>query len=107
MTDPHSLLDGPPRYLPPELVDLLRGLVGGMSDAALRLALRKWGEACFEAGYGLAMDDPTPDDERRITGPNLRTTGYGYVKITPPRPRPQSDTPAFDALRGPDHREIP
>lgn len=106
MSDPHTLLGGPPRYLPPELVDLLRGLVGDMPDPVLRLALRKWGEACFEAGYGLAMDDPTPDDERRITGPSFRAAGYGYGTLQT-RPAPPSDTPAFDSLRANPAREIP
>ena len=71
--DPRELLSGPPRYLPPELADLLRDALARVDDAETRRAVRKLAEAAFDAGFALGFDDPTPDVDRR-----QNSTGYSY-----------------------------
>lgn len=100
MTDPRDLLSGPPRYLPPELADLLRGLLGNVGDSDLRRALRKFGEACFDAGYALGIDDPTPDEDRRQP-----STGYSYSVAAVHH---DTGSPTYDRLhRGSERVSIP
>lgn len=97
MTDPRRLLEGPPTYLPPELADLLRSLLTGVTDRALRLAIRRWGEACFQAGYASGFEDPSDEEDRGAATTTYTARGYGLATVQH-HPPATSDTPAFDAL---------
>lgn len=120
MTDP---LAGPPRYLPPELADLLTGdVLVGVGDGTLRRRIRRWGEACFAAGYGTgyadltgATDDTAPPSY--ITG--ITTPAGGSTRRDPaaidtaPDLPPAAtgattaDTPLFNEVEAAARKELP
>lgn len=111
MTDP---LAGPPRYLPPELADLLTAdVIRTISDTTVRRRIRRWGEACFAAGFGDGYADLTGASED--TAPPSYVTGITTITasgssrrdpgpvdtapdLPPAAPGATADTPLFNEV---------